>query len=142
MANRNNISRVTVVERIYHQNGIGPIYTIDTATSFQLTSNEQVYYRNLLVEEEWIPLDLGWIEKPFFIVIQNLEGKGLRTYPTDEEKVQIEAKVIELSLAEPHTHPVLIPPGDSLKIKLQDPKSARIRCQKGNAIYTITAIPQ
>lgn len=67
--------RLTVVEKLYHQTHGGEPTCVESTYEVQLQTDEEVYARQLAVNETPTKLDLGWLnDKPINqIVIHNKE---------------------------------------------------------------------
>ena len=132
--------RITVVETVYHQQFNEPTFTIPSRFSRWLETKEQPYQRRCVATEEWQPLECGWIDKPGMLIITNREGRFAQTLPTDEEKVEVDKKIIQLSYNQLKPE-WLIPPGESMRGCPGFVKFLYIRCQSGTAQYELYLLP-
>lgn len=145
-------ARLTTVSVVYHQPLGEEPHSFLHKTSKPLTTDEQAYTRKLKVTQEWQPIDTGWLTSLSLLLITNEEGKHT-TQPTEEEKLAISQRVLEvginvedgypLSVACPGPTPVfLIGPGDSFSASPYDCSSLYLRCQSGVAKVTVNAFPK
>jgi len=140
--------RITVVELVYHQvNGEEDATCSEARFSRQLeTSGEYPYVRHTKATEEWQHLDLGWIADVgcSMLTIENNEGYFKQRLPTEDEKTEVDKKAIELGYS-PYASPILscflIPPKESFRCCPSNAKDLMIRCQSGEAKYTLTVFP-
>lgn len=92
------VSGITVVEQVYHyQMGHEPTL-VESRYNRPLAEDEQPYVRRLLVDGEWRPLDMGWLAAASLMVIVNEEGHFRQAYPTDDQRKEAEARVIEVGM--------------------------------------------
>ena len=136
---------LTVTETIYHQSwGEGPT-SVNSAFTRELSIQEQPYSRKIKIGETWQPLDLGWFsDRPNdvgMIQLVNEEGHFEQTQPTDEERAEAAAKVIELNFLA-LTNSWLILPRESFRGCPSLPGGVRIRCRSGVARATINVYPR
>ena len=106
---------MTVVEQVYYQVSGGQPRLVESRFSRKLESDEQPYERHLKVGVEGAPLDCGWIEKASQLVITNEEGRNLQVNPTDEEREELQRKVLELGYEDCPVPLCLIHPGESIR---------------------------
>jgi len=67
------------------------------------TSDGQMYQRRMLVDSEgWRRLDVGYVDKPGYIVIQNTQGTNLQKTPTKEEKEELDKRIVWLRCVVPN----------------------------------------
>jgi hypothetical protein len=149
--------RMTVVEKIYHQPANGEAFCCETTFERTLNDEESVYSRKVKATEEWKPLDYGWItennQKVGMLVIRNDEGKNIQRLPSDEEKVELAGKILEigcLQAAQESTgdrHCVFVPlfhilPGESMR-GVPANQDIQVRSLKGSGqiSYTVFAFP-
>lgn len=115
--------------------------------------------KHIIATEEWQPLNLAWFaEHPQqigTIVITNEEGQFKQTIPTEEERAEAAAKVIEIGTGRRNPYNELNyqsfaevrPSGDtyslqSFSIDPVDATQLGIRCRKGQAKYSLTIFPK
>jgi hypothetical protein len=142
-------SKLTVVEQIYHHSPTSGSYSLDCRSSRSLKTDEQPYSRRMKVDEQWQKIDIGWVEKPSLVVVENREGQFMQVQPTKEEREATAKKVLEFSFAERRgvavvvSDPdVLIHPGTSFRFCPAMPCDMLIRCQSGEAKVSVTAFPE
>lgn len=135
---------LTFVGMLYHRESPS-----EEATSNEIRFNrnlniqEQPYERKKLkVGEEWRPIDYGFLnDVPLsMILIKNEEGKGFQILPTEEEKAETLAKVLEVGY-EGWDKGFQIPVGESHPFTPSDFKALRIRSLSGITRYSIAVIP-
>jgi hypothetical protein len=93
------LGRMTVVESVYYQanpeeepQGIENRYVLIGG------EDEQVYSRlKIKADETWRPIDTGWIEKPFIVVIKNRAGIYTQVNPTEEQVEEDKKKVLQIN---------------------------------------------
>ena len=146
-ANPETRGRLTVTEMVYHQVP-GEQPTIwETQYVRSVDREAQPYLRRCKATEEWQPLDLGWsTEWPdgaSLLTLRNEEGK-FAVNPTDEERAESEAKVIELAaIAGGQLVGVILirPNSQDMRLEPTNLRSLRIRCRSGTARYTMCLFP-
>jgi hypothetical protein len=135
-------NRLCVVETVYHQQFTGPTEHIESRFQRYLKSEEQTYQRICKATQEWQALDCGWIEDCSHVHIENQAGKYLQQNPTEEEKEQIAAQVLEVSYFPPHEERCwTILPGESFRGCPSDCSSLFVRSRSGTPSYSIHLIP-
>ncbi len=155
-------SRLAIVETIYHQApGESPTSLPPLRSSWWLQSDEQPYLRELTVGEEWTKLDTGWIgEQVGLLVIRNKEGLFTQVKPTEQERREAEAKIIEIGYQQPDPgeqrnmfsppkHSIVIPiaeidPGRDIRLTpcISLIPGLRIRCRTGKAKLSLGVFPR
>jgi hypothetical protein len=133
-------ARVTVTQTVTHMTRERQV-SWESMFGRMISTEEQPFVRNSKVGEQWMPLETGWLKDCSCLVLVNEEGKLGDTYPTLEEKKVTAAKVIELGWAE-DTACWLVPPGESFRGSPADLGKLRIRCQRGEAKYTLVLVPK
>lgn len=134
-------SRLTVVETIYHQDADGQPTAVEANYARWLASDEHPFQRRLKVGEEWQRLETGWLEDVSLLVLTNEEGKGLQTIPTDEERVALAARIVEVGTPGSEAD-WLILPGESLRGRPAAMRQLRFRCRAGTARCVLTLFPE
>lgn len=137
--------QIVVVETAYHQPINDQAKVVDNSYSCKIDSTEQPYGpRRVAVGEEWVPLDIGWIAEAGLMLLRNEEGRFTQKIPTEEERGEANAKVLELGfkVGEVITPISPIPPRQSIRSIPFDLKNLYIRSRKGQAKYTITLFPR
>lgn len=157
-------ARMTVVGYVHYEPVHGPAQQVEYGFTRWIDSDEQPYGpRNLIVTEQWKPLDCGWIgeengEGAGQLVIVNLEGRYLSVNPSEAEKRMIDGKVVELGvMSSPNDPPTptselpaaaiipfafIRPRGDAPRFEPVHCRSIFIRCQKGTARCSVTLFPR
>lgn len=142
------ICKLTVVERVYHRQGNNPPLQIESKFEYPLSVDEACYFRpSCKVGPEWSALDFGWIgrENAGTIVIQNITGRYLAKIPTPEEKAELDAKALIVSVcysSESRLEFAVIPPKQNLRLNLFPGADYSIRCPAGQAEFNLYAIPK
>ena len=149
-------NRVVVVDQIYHQAAGEMPSCVESRFSFDLEQVEQVYARRITLDEQWIALDTGWLNGAVsFVVLENLEGTGLQTIPTEKEQADINRRVVEIgcwdgkdtghsvSYIQAVTVPFLsIFPTESDRFRPVDPSYVLLRCRSGTARILLHVYPR
>ena len=135
--------RITIIETIYHQQQDEQPTMIEHKFSKELDTQEQLYQRRTKVGEEWQPIDCGWVgaENTGIIILQNEEGDFPKVIPTEEEREEVNKKILEVSY-NGSEYSMLVFPQESIRLHPSSPKDLKIRCRSGNARLTIYAIPR
>ena len=137
-----NCSTLTVVETVsHHPLDSDPTQEI-VAFDRRLISTEQPYKRSLTVGEEWVPLDLGWIEDVGMVCITNDVGRFLQTHPTEEEREWLDAKVLLVSYDQSDQKAFLVSRKETLRVSPSNASGLYIRCASGEAKYHILVVPK
>lgn len=134
--------RVTVVETVYFNNHNDQPISYQSGFACELeTKEEQPYIRHSKAGEEWQPLDMGWLnDKAGIVVVQNEEGKNPPVKLSDAEKESLAAKVLEVSSSKIDSFVLLLPPGESLRIRTLSQLS--IRSRSGKTKFVVCAMPR
>lgn len=133
--------RITVVEYLYFNPFGDQPSAVESKFSRPLTSkDEQPYERRLRVGEEWMQLDMGWLKEVSMLRIHNQEGQFRLINPTEEEIAESQKKVLEVRY-QGSSGTWLIPPGESMRGTPSSPHTLQIRCQSGDARFTLYAFP-
>lgn len=136
--------RITVVTKSYYQPPDNPAVSVVARFSRDVATDKQIYVRNLTATEEWLQVDIGWLETTSMLIIVNREGQQLQTKPTQQEQEAINQKVLQVTYLHPSEKPVgylLIAPGESLRITPSNLEHLCIRCKQGSVKYTLNAFP-
>jgi hypothetical protein len=96
-------ARVVVLDTTYHQAAGGSPTAVDHKWSRWLETDEQPYQRRMQVQQEWIPLDYGWLTNVGLVMMQNV-GRKFHVKPTDAEKALAARDVVEIGAAIPSSH--------------------------------------
>jgi hypothetical protein len=91
-------ARLTVVTQIRHQaSELEPANAFDFRWSKQLKSDEETYTRKLKAGTTWKPFPKGWTDTPALVRVENMEGKRPQSIPSDEDREQINKRVVEIA---------------------------------------------
>lgn len=138
-----NTNRLTTTTDTYHESQDNPPTQISFGFERLLKTDEEVYSRRLVVGEEWVPLDCGWLEKASLIVIRNVLVP-LKVNPTEEEALAISQREIWLTQDEnptensPHW---VIHPGEGFQGSPSSLSDIHLRCRKGQVKVSLSIIP-
>ena len=106
---------------------------------------EQPYLRRRIARPNWEPIiDEGcWIDTTDvgIVVVSNTEGTNLSVHPTDEERVKIASRIIEIRLSADGPA-ILVHPGWSQSLELTEWYGVLIRCSADSARYRLTVFPR
>jgi hypothetical protein len=141
----NNKSRIVIVENVYHQSPNEDPIVVESRFDRWLSTNEQPFIRKMYVEQEWKPLDYGWINNASILVITNEKDKSIAVRPTHSQQELLNNRILEVGIIptiedkprDMHSPkldntPIIfttIPPGESIRINPPNVKSVVIRCQ-------------
>lgn len=146
--------RFGVNQTVYYYGAGNPQHKSYNSTySAKCDMNEAPYERNLRVTEEWQQLDQGWFKdypgkEPEEMLLINEEGSLLQRIPTEEEKVEIASRIVEVGVKIVVTEGVgivdvaRIKPGRSLRYSPQEIGRVWLRCRKGVARVSLVLIPE
>jgi hypothetical protein len=138
-------ARVSIVETVYHQAAMEQPTSTSSRFNRFVDSEEPPYVRPAKkIGEDWTPLELSsHIKEVSFVLIQNLEGKFHLVVPTPEMRAEAKERIIEVITSENgDDNPLLVFPGESLRISPYDAKLIRIRCQSGEANTKVIIYPK
>ncbi len=93
------LHRITVVETLYYLPPREEGQAVGIPFSRELSSSEEAWERKFNVGSKWVPLPIGWVEKPGMLWLRNCEGDGLVVVPTTEERAAIASRVAEIGVA-------------------------------------------
>jgi hypothetical protein len=132
------VLRLTVVESLYHQGTADEPFNFVSKFERMLMIDEQPYVRQAKATEEWKKLDFAWLNEGYgTVVIRNEEGTFPNTKPTDEEKQEAEARVLEVGYE--NETPWLVYPRASMRVCPTKPLF--IRSRSGKSRFTLCVIP-
>ena len=133
--------RLTVVETLYYQQpGIDPIQ-IDAGFSYFVQENEQLFQRTTFAGEDWSESSTGWLDKAHTVLIKNVHELRSARNPTAEEKAESLGHWIEVRL-EDSKYIFSIAPKESMRFRINDLKSLRIRSAKGQTRFLYILSPE
>lgn len=126
-------SRIVIVETVSFQSPHMPLNIVEVRASRPVVTDEQVYSRNLPLDQEWRPIELGWFadcpEKVGMVVIKNLgPARRAQGNPDQVERDELTNSVVEVSCryGTPEVD-VYVPPRESLRMQ---PTNVRFWCMR------------
>lgn len=130
--------RLTVLGQTYYQAPDEPPVLVEERFTVPVSGEEQVFARRLVVENEKVGIDFGWLEDVSMLVIENRGGPPRQTVPTPEEREKDSERILYVYFGEEPG--IVIPPGQSTRFS---PTDARLylRCPLGTTRVTYTAFP-
>lgn len=137
--------RLTVVQHIY-LSGIDEDPTPHSSSSERkIKSSEQVYGpRKQVAGSEFKPPDIGWFKDDgnpvSMVIIENMEGQHPQTIPTPMERIQIEKRVLAVSLGD-DDNCLLISAGQTQSFSVQDPSKLKIKSLADRIQFKVTVFP-
>lgn len=138
-------SRVTVVERVYHQLPYKEAHQVEARFSRNLESKKRHHTEYLEATEEWQPLPCGHLQDDVgMLVLHNDAETTPGVIPSPEDLDELAKRVIEVSYACPSDsyNCWLVPPGESMRGMPSHATQLFYRCQHGTAEATLTLIPK
>jgi hypothetical protein len=148
---KENPDLLTVIETVCFRPYMDESFVVDSRFSRRLETSEQPYQRlhhkgGAVATEQWKQLDFGWLkENTGMISITNDEGTFYEVNPTEEEREDVEKRVIEVgyqSLNDIQDFVWFVPPGEDFRGSPSHPSRLWIRCQHGEARFTLTVFPK
>ena len=140
------IQRMTVCSMVHHERSGERPQSLETSFSSTLTSDEESYTRKCKANEEWVPLNFGFvpIDQVGMFVIENVEGRNFHVNPSEQELDQIRLRVIEVAVVGAEDVPFVIPTKQHHPFNTPRPDRLRIRCRPGGgqAQYRIFVVPR
>lgn len=143
-----NKARLTILDSVYYQNPDGSPILLDNRYVKILDSDEQPYGpRKVKVDSQWVEItsELCWVRSPSILVVNNEEGKGLQTYPTPEERLDISKRVLELAVFCDQLGSWVVVetilPGESRRGRPAPGSRWAVRCVHGSARTVFTVFP-
>lgn len=132
--------RITSVMDIHYEHRGDKPVTVSGRNSLT-TQNFDIepYSRKLKLGQEWHTVSADWITPDIggFVCVENLEGKNLPNLPTQEEREDINKRIIEVVIGTPGEKetlevlpgwPFVFLPTDLSKVKLRA-RHGQIRCR-------------
>ena len=137
-------SRITATLTVHHQLAGEQPQMFPFAYSKLLHTDHEHYHRTMKATDDWTPLDFGWVpsQDVGFLIVHNLEGTKPDVIPTEEEKIELAQRTIELSYVGGLKRPWKIPSGMPFFAPVSDAANLRIRGSKPGVLYRITIIPR
>lgn len=135
--------RLTLTLNLVHQPRGEQPSGLNIVTSKLLETSEELYTRRITVGPEWQPIRLGDFpaEKVGRVAIYNLEGKGLSSQPSPEEKALAASKIVEVAYLGDDKG-WLVEPGWPFTGCPSDVLSIRLRCLQGEARCRLYLFPK
>ena len=130
--------RLTVLGQTYYQAPDEPPVLVEERFTVPVSGGEQVFTRRLVVGEEKVAIDFGWLEDVSLLVIENRGGPPRQTVPTPEEEEEDAAR--NLTVFFDDVPAVLIQPRQSARFQPVGNK-LYVRCHGGTTRVTYTAFP-
>jgi hypothetical protein len=140
--------RLTVTQQVSYQLPDDPPKAFRCGFDRELSSGsgEEVYERTRLkATQDWQEVDFGFLKgKPLaYVAIQNREGLFTQTNPTEEEKIEVAKKVLDIGIYRSDVGAIEftgVPPTECYS----GWPSGRlyIRCRSGEARYSLFAVPE
>lgn len=129
-------ARMTMVERVYHQQQGVDAVGYDLPEQWLVDSDEEPFKRTVTLAEEWRTLaELGcWLKDCSLLVIVNEEGKAPTVNPTEAERRGLARRCVEVEGQ-------LVRPGRHVSLSPEDLAAVRLRCRCGSARVTIRVFP-
>lgn len=136
--------RLTMVLSLHHEQPGNDTHSVESRC-WKLLDNpadQERQTKRIKVDENWSALWLGDLEpdQVGYIVVENNEGRFLQVNPTDEERLDISKRVVEIGLAGVAT--LLVLPGFPQQLYPQHVEGIRLRCQHGVAKCRVTIFPK
>ncbi len=124
------ITELVVHNNMYHQrDGRGP-EGLTHRFGRRLASDEAPHIEKVQLTTEWISLPKGTLTKVGLITLRNIYHFP-EMQPTEDQKVQLAKRTIEVSLRCPAQNDLLVPPGESQLITPSDPMCSNIYIRAG-----------
>lgn len=143
-----NRDRVTLTGHIHYEHHGDAPHSVDFPPCSYFTETQgEVYKRRITVRQEWKSLPLGWFAEDDLpiglIVIINQEGTvAPSTVPTEEEKADVEKRVVEIAVDQDNISDLLLPPRLHFFGMFPEPQHVRLRCQHGEARCAVHIFPK
>lgn len=135
--------RQTTVIRIHHEHVGDTPASVEIIEERRLSLTEQSYQRRIKVSGGGIPLDCGWIqfEDVGTFILENQEGKDLQHIPSEEERKEIESRLVYVSFSGKKDESFIVRPGGFFIGDPQNAANIRLYCDK-IVRCKITVIPK
>lgn len=137
-------NRFTTVETVTYEREDGEPFQVPTKCWRPIEHDTQPYQREIKIEEEWKPIDLGWSvewDKIGTVSILHLGEKTPQKVPTHEELALTHSKTLLIALGDDPKAYLEVNPLDSFRAILSDPRALRIRSSKGTIRLLLTIFP-
>lgn len=140
-------SRYGVSGYVYYQSADQEPRAVDLRFGGFTQSEEAPFTRpNLKLCDEWQEVDFGWLkDHPIsVVVVENPEGRFTQVQPTDEQRKEAQARIIELGASDPGGLPIqafaVVLPGESAVFR-PCPGKLWIRTRNTPSRANLTAFP-
>ena len=145
-ADLNPNNRITLILRAYHHSTDEQPFSIEPEPNYttECKTKEDPWTRRMKVGEEWEEVDLGWLQDTAgLVVLINTEGTHRsQVNPSQEQRDETAKKLVEVRTCEGDINPLLLPPGEFLPIKVDNPRLLKIKSEHGRARVTVYAFPK
>jgi hypothetical protein len=132
-------SRLVVSEKAYFQPYAEPAVDLSSEPfSRWLSTDEQPFQRKQKANEEWRPLELGWVETAGMVLLEN-ERTRFQVQPSEAQATEAKEKIVEVKQGEAVF--AIIRPGESCRFEPTDPKNLSLRCRSGECRVNVTILP-
>lgn len=134
--------RITSVLNFYHETQDDPTEGVRVAMSLNLEEKIQPYIRRLTIGNDWTPLDMGWVHKPGYMVIENTTRVNPQRVPTPEEVKAVSETIVQIGCETDRYEKVLfwIRPGTFIVAELDPGFKPILRSLKGQAKINLTLV--
>lgn len=139
--------KILTVSTTYHRDEEGKTRSIPIRFIRDLVSTDEIYYRKVIVRNEWIKIDTAWVENPSYIILHNLGGKPFQVMPTLAEIEEAKGLIVELGVMingfadTPFTFGGQIRPTESFHAEMK--KTLYMRCKgKREVSVIVVAFPE
>lgn len=132
--------RLTVIGQTYYQAPDEPPVLVEERFTVPVSGGEQVFTRRLVVGDEKVEVDFGWLEEVAMLVIENRGGPPRQTIPTHEERWKEASCHVFVFFND--VPGIIIAPGQSARFHPNGSPTLFLRCPKGYSTrVTYTAFP-
>lgn len=141
---REKQTRLVVIGTVYHQRHDQPPTAVAESYCHWLESDRLADLQELEVGGEWQPLDCARVGHPSLVVLLNLEGRQPQVVLTEEEKVLLAGKVVEVGFStspDSINYGVSVRPGESQRLSPAEGCRLFLRCRGGTARVVVHLFP-
>lgn len=132
--------RLTVLGQTYYQAPDEPPVLVEERFTVPVSGGEQVFTRRLVVGEEKVEVDFGWLEEVSMLVIENRGGLPRQTIPTPRERNEADRCHVFVFFND--VPGIIILPGQSARFQPNGLPTLFLRCPPGYSTrVTYTAFP-
>lgn len=133
-------SRITVIERVYHQVRGEQPKGFETTFVLPTLGDDEPYSRKVKIVGQWTPLDLGWITRARMMILRNDEGKFPHRVPSPAERELASRKVVQVSF-DGETPALDVHPTETARFSPSDLTRVWLRCLDGMAHGVVQLYP-